>query len=187
LNSTISEDDMKTLILDKLKEGLPTLTETWGRFLVEAALFCFESQGHKSGVKLTVKGSSNEIYPILWEGHITDKMRKSWGDQEEGVEYGATCVAILLAIRKTKYTTVERSIKGTGFDYWLGDKEDFGSLPFQRKARLEISGIRKGDGSDINRRVNLKVEQIKRSDDTGFPAYILVVEFSNPTSRFIEK
>lgn len=69
----------------------------------------------------------------------------------------------------------------------MGDKEDFGGLPFQRKARLEISGIRKGDGSDINRRVNLKVEQIKRSDDSGFPAYIVVVEFSNPMSRFIEK
>ena len=178
---------MNTLKLDTLREGLPTLTERFGSFLAEAGLYCLELGGHRSGVKLTVKGSENDIFSVFWEGHMTNKMAYSWGDLEEAVEYGATCIAILLTIKKTNYTTVVRSVKGTGFDYWVGDENDDHDLPFQGKARLEISGIRKGDDSLVNRRVNVKIQQTNRSDHTGFPAYIVVVEFSNPMSKFVEK
>ena len=53
----------------------------------------------------------------------------------------AVGVAILLAKSELGYSVMERSRKGTGFDYWIGDETE---LPFDRKARLEISGIRKG-------------------------------------------
>lgn len=97
------------------------------------------------------------------------------------------CIAILLAIKKTGYSTVERSIKGTGFDYWLGEAKNTEELPFQRKARLEISGIRSGNEYQVNRRVNMKLMQTNRSDNIGLPAYIIVVEFSMPMSIFKEK
>lgn len=178
---------MDSLLLDTLKEGLPTLTRAWGSFLYEAGYYCLETQGHKSGIKLIVKGKEKEVYSIFWKGQITPKIQYSWRDQEEAVVYGASCIAILLAIKKTSYSTVERSIKGTGFDYWLGDMNNIGALPFQRKARLEISGIKKGNDNLVNRRVNIKLQQTNRSDKTGFPAYIIVVEFSTPMSIFKEK
>ncbi|TAF58742.1 MAG: hypothetical protein EAZ60_01650 [Oscillatoriales cyanobacterium] len=56
------------------------------------------------------------------------------------------------------------------------------TLPFERMARLEVSGIRKGDRSQINARVKLKTEQTRTSDAQGLPAYIIVVEFSRPIS-----
>ncbi|MCU0541386.1 MAG: hypothetical protein MUE44_04270 [Oscillatoriaceae cyanobacterium Prado104] len=49
-------------------------------------------------------------------------------------------------------------------------------------ARLEVSGIRKGNRSQINARVKLKTEQTRTSDAQGLPAYIIVVEFSRPIS-----
>lgn len=42
------------------------------------------------------------------------------------------------------------------FDYWLGQKED--DIPFEDKARLEVSGILKGTTAQINRRLKEKME-----------------------------
>jgi len=49
-------------------------------------------------------------------------------------------------------------------------------------ARLEVSGIRKGDRRQINARVKQKTEQTRASDAQGLAAYIIVVEFSRPFS-----
>ncbi|MEH2318575.1 hypothetical protein [Nostoc sp.] len=83
-------------------------------------------------------------------------------------------------------TVIERSRKGTGFDYWLGSEEEAGELPFQNKVRLEVSGIRKADDSRVRARVKQKIEQTNPSDGT-FPAYIIIVEFSRPLSFIVEK
>ncbi|MEB3337992.1 MAG: hypothetical protein VKJ46_11045, partial [Leptolyngbyaceae bacterium] len=85
-------------------------------------------------------------------------------------------------LKLTNLTVIERSRKGTGFDYWLGIQDSASILPFQRMARLEVSGIRKGHQGQINARVKQKTEQTRPSDAQGLPAYIIVVEFSRPIS-----
>lgn len=85
-------------------------------------------------------------------------------------------------MKLTDLTIIERSRKGTGFDYWLGNQDSTAILPFQHMARLEVSGIRKGNQSQINARVKQKTEQTGASDAEGLPAYIIVVEFSRPIS-----
>jgi len=171
---------VKTIALEGLTEGLTTLTREYGAFLAQAGLYCLESAGHASGVQLEVQGSVQAVYGLVWGGSITPAVSLSWGDKDEATEYGATGVAIILAITITPHRTVERAVKGGGFDYWLGDVEEGEVLPFQRKGRLEISGIREGDKRDIDRRVQSKIKQTQRSTDVGFPAYIIVVEFSHP-------
>jgi hypothetical protein len=47
----------------------------------------------------------------------------------------------MLIRQLTQFTVIERSRKGTGFDYWLGSEDEAGELPFQNKVRLEVSGI----------------------------------------------
>ena len=47
---------------------------------------------------------------------------------------------------------MERSAKGTGIDYWLGVGKDQRGV-FQASARLEVSGILKGNESKINARL----------------------------------
>lgn len=74
----------------------------------------------------------------------------------------------------------QRSRKGTGFDYWLGDEAD---MPFQNKARLEVSGIRNGDQKIIKARVREKLTQTEVSDKTRLPAYVVVVEFGRPVAE----
>ncbi|MDZ8054165.1 MAG: hypothetical protein RMX68_017240 [Aulosira sp. ZfuVER01] len=91
-----------------------------------------------------------------------------------------------LCVYVTKFIVIERSRKGTGFDYWLGSEDTAGELPFQNKVRLEVSGIRKADNSRIRARIKQKIEQTNPSDGK-FPAYIIVVEFSRPQSFIVEK
>ena len=66
--------------------------------------------------------------------------------------------------RLTKLTIIERSVKrkGFGFDFWLNSIDEKDIL-FQRKARLEVSGIRQGSESIIQSRVNMKLKQISQT------------------------
>lgn len=164
------------LNLCDLQQGFPAITPAFGQHLAEAAAVCLEAQGHKQGQTLSVCGEYSKQYTLSWP-QVTEQMQRCLNDPEVATEYGAVGMAVLLTKKIIGYSVVERSRKGTGFDYWLGKSTD---APFQEKARLEISGIRKGDEKDIKARVDKKLKQTDQSDKTGIPAYIIVVEFGLP-------
>lgn len=174
------------LVLTELARGLPGVTQAFGETLAQAGAVCFESQNHSSGVDLQVNGTFEAKYQVFW-GQVTDQMLRCWNDPEYTTEQGAYGVAILLMLDLTDYTVIEKSCKGTGFDYWLGKAEDSEGLPFQKGARLEVSGIRSGDNRLVRTRVNQKLKQVSLSDDMYFPAYIVVVEFGSPLSQVVKK
>lgn len=66
---------------------------------------------------------------------------RCWNDEEFTTEQAAYGIAFLIIRELTDLTVIERSRKGTGFDYWLGTTTDEGQ-PFKNKVRLEVSGIR---------------------------------------------
>jgi hypothetical protein len=109
-----------------------------------------------------------------------------WNDQEFTTEQAAYGIAFMLIRQLTQFTVIERSRKGTGFDYWLGSEDEAGELPFQNKVRLEVLGLRKADDSRVRARIKQKIEQTNPSDGE-FPAYIIIVEFSRPLSFIVEK
>lgn len=135
---------------------------------------------------LQIDGSQSCTIEIQWNT-INDTIRRFNADQEVATEYGAYGIAALIMPHLTNLTIIERSVKGKGFgfDFWLGSIEDSSSL-FQRKARLEVSGIRRGSEALIQSRVTMKLRQITPSD-TVAPGYIAVVEFGNPKTRIVEK
>jgi hypothetical protein len=57
-----------------------------------------------------------------------------------------------------------------------------GLEPFERKARLEVSGILQGGAEIVAARVREKIRQTRRSAGD-YPAYIVVVEFGTPMAR----
>lgn len=148
---------------------------------------CLARQGHTSGVKIQVNGEYSEDVEIIYPA-VTAKMQKSWQDTREAVDHGASGVAILLMREMTNLTVIERSVTGTGFDYWLGpaDKDD-DDLIFQDMIRLEVSGINSGTRKDLRRRVEGKLTQTEQTDSWGLTAYVVVVEFSAPCSEVVKK
>jgi hypothetical protein len=126
-----------------------------------------------------------QIFNFFLIKPVTPQMRDSWDDMQDTTEDGACCLAILIVHKLTEYKLIRRARKKTGFDYWLGNKES--EYPFQEKARLEISGILKGNKSQIRKRIREKIEQTKQSDHLNLPAYIVVVEFGTPTSQVVKR
>ena len=170
---------MEKLDLNRLGHGLPGLTATMGSVLAQAAAVCLEDQDHALGVSLSVSGDFKESFAVHWP-KVSSQTRRCYNDLQEATEWGASGVAILLILECTEYTVIERSRKGTGFDYWLGREDD--ELPFQYKARLEVSGIRNGNNSTIDRRVRQKLKQTTPTDGP-LPAFVVVVEFGQPLSK----
>lgn len=173
------------LSLTALQQGLPGLTPTWGQLLCEASAYCLEFHQHPKGVVLKVKGTLDATFNIYWDSNLNDQVRDAWNDEQELTEYGACGIAVLLILKLTGFTVIRRARKGEGFDYWLGHKS--ADQPFQNAARLEVSGILNGDASDIRTRVNKKRKQTEVSDSTLLPAFIAVVEFSEPVSHLVQR
>ena len=146
--------------------------------MAECASVCFEDRSHEAGVSLIVAGIADTVFSVEWD-KVTDVHRRSYNDLDEATEHGAYGVAIILLREITGKKAVDRSKKGTGFDYWIGDSND-DDLIFSNKARLEVSGIREGNDSKIAARLRTKIAQVQPSDDSGFPAYIAIIEFGQP-------
>jgi len=170
-------EEIPDLFLARLLEAAPGLTPAFCAFLAEAAAVSCTEQGHQSGVALKVDGHFVGTYALFWET-VGAAARRAHGDAEVATEYGAYGLAILLTAALTGMTVIQRSFKGTGFDFWLGEMDVPG---FQGKARLEVSGLRKGRAAQVRARLELKKRQIARAD-SALPGYVVVVEFGQPIS-----
>lgn len=174
---------MQTYKIDVFQEmPISGLTSKFINNIAEAAIVCLDNQNHKSECKLKIQGNLTGIIILSWTSVITNEIKDTWNDLGEATEYGATYIAIVIISYLTTLKVIKRSVKGTGFDYWLGEKKDQ-NYPFQEKARLEISGILRGNNTLIKTRVTTKLEQVEKSDNLNLPAYIVVVEFSTPKSE----
>lgn len=167
------------LSLKQLSDGFPALTPVAGAHLAEAASVALGVHTHKNPVNVEIRGIFSaqiglDFFPT------DEQMRRTYGDSEENTEDGACGIALLLLMHLTKHTVVHRSRKGTGIDYFLGDKDDF---LFQNTARLEVSGIGDGTEQEIKRRMTIKKKQSEQSDYLTIPAYIVIVEFSRPIAE----
>ncbi len=167
-----------SIFLTDLAKGFPAITPVFGATIAEACAVCLSDRKHPQGINLIVEGDLQAKFKLYWQP-VTPQMIRCWNDLEFTTEQAAYGIAFMTLTKLTDFTVIERSRKGTGFDYWLGSDTNDSKLPFQNKARLEVSGIRSGDEKRINVRVKQKLEQTKPSDGI-FPAYIFVVEFSKP-------
>src|SRR3954463_8136575 len=106
-----------SLNLHELGAGIPTLTEYMGGMMRECCMICLEDAGHISGVQLSIRGTSTNLFTIHWAGTVDDQMRDCYGDPDEATEQAACGIALLLIPKLIGYVAVGRSFKGTGFDY----------------------------------------------------------------------
>jgi hypothetical protein len=169
----------KVLDLSALAEGMPGLTPACGTALAQSAAVCLEERKHERGVTFNLTGIDNDQFPIEWP-QTDDQTRRCYNDLHEATEYGACGIAILLLYNLTAMVVIERSRKGTGFDYWLGDQEDEDGTLFSGKARLEVSGILSGSHAQTQSRLREKKKQVRPTNNLA-PGYIVIVEFGTPT------
>lgn len=174
---------MLEIDLDELRQGLPGFTQVAGSFLAEATAYCLELSGHRAGIELTLQiGDDDHRVPINWRSQLSPDVGSTWQDEQKLVEYAAAGIALLLILKLTEYTDIQRARKGTGVDFWLGQKDVDGFSVLE--ALLEISGILKENkGNSLKARVEQKKRQVKRSPYKNLPVYVVVVEFSGPKAK----
>ena len=180
----MDEPEQKALSVLPLDAGTSGLLDTAAGYMGACAAVCLENGKHQSGVSMGIEGDGVAVFRLTWEV-LTEKHRRTCADLQEATEYGAYGVAILVVRALTGKTVLERSAKGPGFDFWVGDEEDR-DLPFQGLTRLEVSGILSGDAKAVKQRASVKRNQVKPSDDQG-PALIAIVEFGRPLTRLESK
>ncbi len=149
--------------------------------MAEAAAVCFEDRSHAPGVVMGVRGADAEQFEIHWQA-VTNQQRLTYNDLPWATEMGAYGVAILLVRTVTGKKAIERSKRGPGFDYWVGETDD-DELIFSSKARLEVSGILSGTDSEIAGRLKIKKAQVEVSNYLGVPAYVAIIEFGQPKAH----
>ncbi len=162
--------------LDALAEGTPALSPATAADLVEAAAVCLIESGHQPNVPLEVRPPPASTLAF---SQPDERAFASRADPQEATERGATAVALALLKARTGYGVVERARKRTGCDWYLGDDDD--GPPFQKKHRMEVSGIREEDDSKLRQRVNQKRNQLARGSDDR-PGYVVVVGFATPVA-----
>ncbi|HSN87169.1 MAG TPA: hypothetical protein VL025_10455, partial [Thermoanaerobaculia bacterium] len=106
------------------------------------------------------------------------------GDRGKATENGACGIAILAIQALTSREVLKQAMVGTGFDYWLVSGQS--GFPFQGAARLEVSGIRKGDERALRARIQQKLRQTERSGQ-GSPLLVAVVEFGGARMRVLRR
>lgn len=166
------------LDLERLAGGATGLTPTQGAYMAEAAAVCLSRKHPPPVTELRVRGDLVGAHALRFRT-LTTNAQAAWGDLDDAVESGACGVAIVLLLARDKSSTVLRSSKGGGFDFWVGPGPDF-----QDAARLEVSGILSGPAR-VEGRVQEKVKQIRRDVSSAAPRWVAVVEFSEPGAKVV--
>lgn len=174
---------MLEINLDELRKGLPGFTSIASSYLAEAATYCLNISGHKTGVNLTLEvGDEKKDVIVNWYSALPQDVESTWQDEQELVEYAAVGIALPLVLTLSEYTDVQRARKGSGVDFWLGQKDENG-FPIL-EALLEISGIlKKNSRNTVTARLQQKIRQARRSPYKNIPVYIVVIEFSIPMAK----
>jgi hypothetical protein len=180
---------MKYIVLEDIRQHLAgLLSRTFADMLLECSLLSLLTENHVSGVVLESytynKNMYDEPMQIHWETIPTTEMFNTYRDENRMTDYGAMCIALLLAKYLTNYKSIFSSQKGDGVDFWLSETNDL----FDISARLEISGIRKASTTNnIQTRLRIKLQQITKSDGTAKPAFVSIIEFSKPQAIYIKR
>ena len=170
----------KQINLARFAAGTARLSPEYCRFVAAACALKLKQHGHPQPAKLTVNGIFDETIDVSWE-HPDPRTHQSFGDK--ATEFAGECIGIAICEKLTDFNVVERSYIGTGFDFWLGKKKD---PLFQRKARLELSGIDEGGNADIEARVRRKESQISAGlGSKAGGALIIVSEFRRSVAKVV--
>jgi len=185
----MQDADTPTVYLNLIKE-YAQLSSGKAKMLMETCVWSLQHTGHKNGVQLALDYDNNQfLYHVAWsEDEIDlDAVMRSY-NQNDATEYGAEAIAILISMDRTQYNLIYRAITSTGIDYWLGFRNNNPNNPFERAARLEISGIiRETSSNSVDKRLKEKLQQTYPTHHTGLPVFVVIVEFGKPQAKMIGK
>lgn len=175
------------LTLEDLADAMIFFSPIQSQGFTENGIVALEHHNHTSICKMNLEGDYSEVVELAW---TTTVIKNGYREKKKFTEKGAEAISFLIATSYTEYDVIEEAVIGTGIDYWLGYKEEHEKYDPNNflNARLEISGILKETkANNIESRVKIKKDQTIPTDSLALPAYVSIVEFSNPKAYFAKK
>ncbi len=145
---------------------------------------CCYHFSHKSPVNFSVIGLPKTKNIRINYIKPDDSVLKSNNITQSRTTENAAYVVAFFIVHSEGYKVIEQASKGDYVDYWIS-KEEY-NYPFEKSNKnvgLEVSGILQGQDK-IKARIAIKKEQVDKRK-VKVPCYIIVSEFSNPTSNVI--
>lgn len=181
---------MRKLSLDILLEQVINLSKTRSLLYYETAIVALRKNKFQSGVKIKITGSIEEEVQLTWSIPVSIATINTYKDEQQLVNYGAIGITMVVLKNLFDFKVFEESPQGTGIDFWAvqGEVDINDAHIYDHNSRIEISGIfRANDKNTINARLSKKKKQIKASNRTSLPAWIVIVEFSSPAVKIYIK
>ena len=187
----ISELAQSKLDLRNLaKVGRAGLTPAEAGHLAEAAVVAADASGNPLPQRIAFSGRKSRK-PLVVGPRLTERMRRTYADLQEAVEWGASGVAAVAIESLENLTVYERSPKsGHGFDYFLirsDTNANFDDDNFFAVAThvLEVSGTMQHDKNEMENRVSEKIRRLKQKEQS-LPAFVLVVDFRHARAKLVK-
>lgn len=152
----------------------PGLTTGIASSLNEAARVCL-SRHHASPTSVAIHHDGDEsTASVDWQPPTIDE-RRAFADSSRTTELGAEACALATVELTTDLIAVERSRRGTGADYLVGDSEP-DTDDAENLTRLEIAGRDSISSASLERLLDDKTRQVMDGHDDR-PGFAAVVGF----------
>jgi len=157
----------------------PGITKPLSESLAEAAAVCF-SRHHTAPISMEVRNESVSVTrEVTWKEPDARELA-AWNNQIDTTELGACGVSLAAVESELGLFAVSRADVLTGADYYVAAA---GTDSLENARRLEVSGVDRGDEGDLQKRVRLKIAQVKKPSDesaivsvVGFRARVIRIE-----------
>jgi hypothetical protein len=140
--------------------------------MVEAGATCLARHGGPPTELPVTDGELHMVVSLQWS-EPDAAARRAWADTARATEWGAEAVAVLAADRVRGLVVVDRAMRGSRVDFYLGRP---GDVSLERAAALEVAGI---DVGGIESLLAQKVRQAAMNPDR-LPAIAAAVRFHDP-------
>jgi len=166
--------DLQHLILARLYERHPGLTQPLADSFAEAAYVCW-ARHHQPPVTVSLRRDNTEERRVADFPVPDERTRRAHANETDATEIGAYGVSLAAVEAVAGLVAVGRAETLTGADWYVspsgGDIADL-----EDSIRLEVSGTDAGGSADIHQRLREKVAQAARGD-SNLPAIAAVVGF----------
>jgi hypothetical protein len=153
---------------------MPGITPDYASVISACAGICLKHHDHETFVTLKLEGSRQANVAMTWREPVAAEIAcYGQASDPDVIRWAAECVAIRVIAHVLGLHVVEKSWRGTGFDFWLVHSH-VSQWTWSDLVRLEVSGILEDNEVELRRRLREKLAQMAPTDPImGYAAIVM--------------
>ena len=136
------------------------LTKAIAEHQTEGARVCLDRH-HESPTSFLIEDSKRVVASVVYWTPTDERTQRAWGNEKYATEHGAYACALAAVELACGLISVSRAETGTGVDFYMAPP-DTSVNDLENHIRLEVSGVGRGDGAAVAKRLADKLKQAKK-------------------------